>query len=268
LKNKRSDKKPKHPSKIFEDAVLFCIITSTLGLAIDNPLHNPDLTIVKVMFRIDIGFTLIFFAEAAIKIISKGLLHNNTKVVEPYYKSAWNQLDLFVVTVSMIDLSFIVMGIDMQQLQALKSFRSLRGLRPLRVISRNEGMRLVVNALLASLPSMTNVLLVCSLFILIFSIMGVSFFKGTFYHCVGDFSMDDIVTKQDCLDKGGFWRNMNAHFDDVLSAMLNLFQMTTTEGWVDVMNAGIDSVGIDMQPKYNNKVAAVTYFAAFMVVGS
>lgn len=44
--------------------------------------------------------------------------------------------------------------------------------------------------------------------------------------------------------------------------------MTTTEGWVDVMNSGIDSVGIDMQPKYNNNVIAVIYFAAFMVVGS
>ena len=138
------------------------------------------------------------------------------------------------------------MGIDMQRLQALKSFRSLRGLGPLRVISRNEGMRLVVNALLASLPSMTNVLLVCSHFILIFSIMGVSFFKGSFYHCLGEFSMDDIITKQNCIDKGGQWRNTNAHFDDVFSAMLNLFSMTTTEGWVDVMNSGIDSVGIDM----------------------
>jgi len=116
LKHKRESKKPKHPSKIFEDAVLFCIITSTLGLAVDNPLNNPELLIVKIMFRIDIVFTLIFFIEACIKIISKGLVHNNLKIVEPYYKSAWNQLDLFVVTVSMIDLSFIVMGIDMQQL--------------------------------------------------------------------------------------------------------------------------------------------------------
>ena len=195
LKNKNIIKKPKHPSKIFEDTILFCIITSTLGLAIDNPLYNPELLIVKVMFKIDIVFTLIFFMEAMIKIISKGLIHNNLKIIDPYYKSAWNQLDLFVVTVSMIDLSFIIAGIDMQQLQALKSFRSLRGLRPLRVISRNEGMRLVVNALLASLPSMTNVLLVCSLFILIFSIMGVSFFKGAFFYCHGDFDMDDIVTK-------------------------------------------------------------------------
>jgi hypothetical protein len=53
-------------------------------------LYNPDLMIVKIMFRIDIVFTLIFFMEAAIKIISKGLVHNNLKIVEPYYKSAWN----------------------------------------------------------------------------------------------------------------------------------------------------------------------------------
>jgi voltage-dependent calcium channel T type alpha-1G len=51
------------------------------------------------------------------------------------------------------------------------------------MIARNEGMKLVVNALLASLPSMTNVLLVCSLFILIFSIGGVNFFKGAFFRC-------------------------------------------------------------------------------------
>lgn len=92
-------------------------------------------------------------------------------------------LDAFVVTASMFDLVFMILEIDMQQLQALKALRALRALRPLRMISRNEGMRLVVNALLASLPSMTNVLLVCSLFILIFSIAGVNFFKGTFYSC-------------------------------------------------------------------------------------
>lgn len=34
------------------------------------------------------------------------------------------------------------------------------------------------------------------------------------------------------------------------------------------MNSGIDSVGLDMEPKYNNNVAYVIYFAAFMVVGS
>ena len=240
--------KNKHPSQIFEDFVMVLIITSTIVLAIDNPLLDPAETFVRVLGKIDIAYTCLFFLEAMIKIIAKGFFHNNIKPVQAYVKSSWNILDIFVVTVSMIDLAFVVMEIDMQQLSALKALRALRGLRPLRMISRNEGMRLVVNALFASFPAMTNVLLVCSLFILIFSIMGVSFFKGAFFRCLPEDGIDisKIDTKKHCIDAGGEWRNANAHFDDTFSAMLNLFQMTTTEGWVDVMYNGIDAVGIDM----------------------
>jgi len=35
-----------------------------------------------------------------------------------------------------------------------------------------------------AIPSIFNVLLVCLLFWLVFSIMGVQFFKGKFYKCV------------------------------------------------------------------------------------
>ena len=151
-------------------------------------------------------------------------------------------------------------------------------------------MKLVVNALLASLPSMTNVLLVCSLFILIFSIAGVNFFKGTFYSChqphptvieksnathnwieylpAPEIDMDLVKTKDDCVSMGGMWRNAPANFDNTLNAMTTLFQMTTTEGWVDVMNNGIDSVEIDKQPIQNNQQWLVIYFVAFMIVGS
>jgi hypothetical protein len=46
------------------------------------------------------------------------------------------------------------------------------------MVSKDPGMKLVVNALIASLPSMVNVLAVCILIILIFAVMGVNFFKG------------------------------------------------------------------------------------------
>ena len=162
----------------------------------------------------------------------------------------------------------------MQSLQALKALRALRGLRPLKVIQKNEGMKLVANALLASLPSMANVLLVCSLFILIFSIMGVNFFKGTFYRCQDRYgskvaiNMALIDTKQDCLDQGGVWVNMNQNFDDTWSAMNTLFQMTTTKGWIGVMYSGIDSRGVGLQPQENANVYIVAFFIAFMVMGS
>ena len=69
-------------------------------------------------------------------------------------------------------------------LTALRSLRTLRALRPLRAISRWQGMKIVVNALMYAIPSIINVLLVCLVFWLIFSIMGVQFFGGRFYRCV------------------------------------------------------------------------------------
>lgn len=113
-------------------------------------------------------------------------------------------------------------------------------------------MRLVVNALLASLPSMTNVLMVFSLFILIFGVMGVGFFKGTFYHCQDKWDATDTIdlnqvdTMEDCLRLGGEWVNKDSNFDTPVSAMITLFQMTTTEGWVDVFRSGMDSRGIHL----------------------
>lgn len=98
-------------------------------------------------------------------------------------RSYWNVLDAVVVLGSIIDLGFVIAGVNTNSLSSLKALRAFRGLRPLRMISRNEGMRLVVNALLSSLPSMANVLLVCGLFILIFAIIGVNMFKGTFSFC-------------------------------------------------------------------------------------
>lgn len=73
-----------------------------------------------------------------------------------------------------------------ENLKVLRSLRTLRALRPLRAISRWQGMRIVVNALMYAIPSIFNVLLVCLVFWLIFSIMGVQFFGGKFYKCVDD----------------------------------------------------------------------------------
>lgn len=123
-------------------------------------------------------------------------------------------------------------------LQSLKALRALRALRPLRMISRNKGMKLIVNALLSSLPSMTNVTIVCGLFILIFAILGVSFFKGTFAFCIHDDPavLATIVSSLDCVAKGGNWVTPKENFDDALVGCRTLFEMMTTEGWIMVMN--------------------------------
>ena len=102
-------------------------------------------------------------------------------------------------------------------------------------------------------------MLVCGLFVLIFAILGVNFFKGKFYSCQFDYldshqledMLSTIYTKDDCIKAGGDWKNARANFDNILMATLTLFEMMTTEGWMTVMYNGIDATGIDMQPKMN-----------------
>jgi hypothetical protein len=106
-------------------------------------------------------------------------------------------------------------------------------------------MKVIVNALLQSIPSIGNVALVCFLFLTIFAIMGVDFFKGNFHRCsIGEYPK--IKTKADCLAQpGAEWKNKDENFDNVGSAIMTLIEMMTTEGWVDVMHDGIDGVASD-----------------------
>ena len=108
----------------------------------------------------------------ALKIVAFGLVaHENA-----YLRNPWNVLDACVVTSSIL-----VLAISSKEAEFL---RVLRSMRPLRVVSRSGGMKVVVGALLHSIPPMGNVLLVCLLFWFIFGILGVQVFKGKLYRCV------------------------------------------------------------------------------------
>jgi hypothetical protein len=43
------------------------------------------------------------------------------------------------------------------------------------------------------------------------------------------------------MNNGGNWDNSRANFDNIFSATLCLFEMMTTEGWLDVMYSGMDA---------------------------
>jgi hypothetical protein len=239
-------------------------------LPLDNPLNDPNSPQTKLIAYINIVFTLCFITEASIKIIAKGLLYNNLGEVKPYLDSGWNRVDAFVVSISALDLIMMMSGRD-SQFAALKALRALRALRPLRVIKRFENLKLIVNALFATFGAMQNVLMVGTLLLLIFSIMGVSFFKGLFFSChrlPDGVSEDDIITKEDCTRLGGRWRNSKINFDDSISAMNSLFLMMQGEGWTEAMYRAMDSTEIGMQPKQNTKPYFVAFFVAYMIVGA
>ena len=123
-----------------------------------------------------------------------------------------------------------------------------------------------------AMPNILNVNVISFLFFIIFGTIGVSSFRGEFWHCKGfdeyDPIMENIKTSKDCLNYGGVWMNKDYHFDNIQAAILTLFEMASTEGWVRVMNAGIDSNGIDNQPIPRNNLWKSMFFIIFIVVGS
>jgi hypothetical protein len=140
------------------------------------------------------------------------------------------------------------------------------------MISRNEGLKLAVISLINAIPGIINVLVISLLFFLLFGILGVNYFKGAFFYCHKDNVVEElsdiIEVSQDCLNSGGEWHNRNQNFDSVADAMLTLFEMSTTEGWINIMWYGVDSRGIGNEPKRDAKVLWVLFFLAFIVFGS
>lgn len=104
---------------------------------------------------------------------------------------------------------------------------------------------MVVNALIGSIPSIFNVMLVCLVFWLIFSIMGVQLFSGKFYKCIYPnhtrlMPHDEVANKTECLAKGFIWENSKINFDNVINAYLALLQVATYKGWIEIMADAAD----------------------------
>eukprot|EP00931_Biecheleriopsis_adriatica_P119863 TRINITY_DN9503_c0_g1_i1.p1 TRINITY_DN9503_c0_g1~~TRINITY_DN9503_c0_g1_i1.p1 ORF type:complete len:1886 (-),score=426.27 TRINITY_DN9503_c0_g1_i1:127-5784(-) len=57
-----------------------------------------------------------------------------------------------------------------------------------------------------------------------------------------------------CVEQGSRWTpSVSQNFDNIWNAMLTLFEISTTEGWVDVMYAAADSMDFFEQPKRDNQ---------------
>lgn len=92
----------------------------------------------------------------------------------------------------------------------------------------------VVNALIGAIPSIMNVLLVCLIFWLIFSIMGVNLFAGKFGKCVnrtGYIHNASVVNnKSECLAMNNtqfYWTKVKVNFDNVGLGYLSLLQVVS-----------------------------------------
>ncbi|XP_062424762.1 sodium channel protein type 5 subunit alpha-like isoform X2 [Rhea pennata] len=252
----------------FETFIIFMILLSSGALAFED-IYLEDRKNIKTMLEYaDKIFTYIFVLEMLLKWVAYGF--------KKYFTNAWCWLDFLIVDVSLISLIANTLGYS--EMGPIKSLRTLRALRPLRALSRFEGMRVVVNALVGAIPSIMNVLLVCLIFWLIFSIMGVNLFAGKFGKCInkteGDMPLDSkiINNMSDCIlyNVSGtfYWTKVKVNFDNVGAGYLALLQVATFKGWMEIMYAAVDSRECEEQPEWECNLYMYLYFVIFIIFGS
>lgn len=182
-----------------------------------------------------------------------------------YLRDNWNRLDFIIVVFGIVSMILENIG-NAADIDFIRAFRALRALRPLRMVSKNEGIKTVVNALLHSIPSLLNVLLIIILFLLVFGILGVQLLKGRIGFCNDE--SENILTKADCtgyfmqpqIKNGELVSNKVEHiwtvpinnFNNLIFSMMTFFEISTLEMWPDIMFNAIDAVGVDMVMKKDN----------------
>ncbi|XP_039602583.1 sodium channel protein type 8 subunit alpha isoform X4 [Polypterus senegalus] len=253
----------------FETFIIFMILLSSGALAFEDIYIEQRKMIRTILEYADKVFTYIFILEMLLKWVAYGFVK--------YFTNAWCWLDFFIVDVSIV--SLIANALGYSDLGPIKSLRTLRALRPLRALSRFEGMRVVVNALVGAIPSIMNVLLVCLIFWLIFSIMGVNLFAGKYGYCFNEteeayFKTHIVNNKSECEDliaennTDVRWKSVKINFDNVGAGYLALLQVATFKGWMDIMYAAVDSRRVEEQPIYEDNIYMYIYFVIFIIFGS
>jgi len=158
--------------RVFDTLSILVIVANCFFLALDDPTSkdsNP------ILYLSDYIFQGLYTVEMTLKIAGLGFVLNRGS----YMRDAWNILD-FVIVVSGYA-TFLLSpsssssssGGSSTNISALRSFRVLR---PLRTISGVEGLRVIVSALMSSLPLLRDAILVLLFFFFIFAIAGVQLF--------------------------------------------------------------------------------------------
>lgn len=210
-------------SRLFNNFIFSLILLSAVVIGLET---YPTLAkkYHDVLSLIDHFIIVLFTIEIALKIISNG------KKPWVYFSDPWNVFDFIIVAICLIPLN---------DTHYFAVFRILRILRILRMITVFPKLKLIIGALLKSIPSMGYIIMLIGILFYVYAIVGVFVFGAT----------DPM------------------HFGDLHHAFVTLFKVLTLEGWTDIMNVHIfgDSGNGNMQII---SLWPFLYFASFILIGA
>ncbi|CAF3063576.1 unnamed protein product, partial [Rotaria sp. Silwood2] len=261
----------------FEYMVLLTIIANCIVLALEEHLPHEDKTkVARSLEKTEIYFLGIFCFEAALKIIALGfMLHRSS-----YLRSPWNVMDFIVVVTGLATVSIKKdSSFDLRTLRAVRVLRPLKlvsGIPSLQVVLKS-----ILKAMAPLFQIALLVLFAIVIFAIIGLELYSGVFHTTCFYAnrtAVDNNSDDLMYKVDndvattCGVPGEpiwgwlnikhgvftcnipneslvcreYWKGPNegiTSFDNIVFAMLTVFQCITMEGWTQVLYWTNDAVG-------------------------
>uniref|UniRef100_A0A8C7ZJ38 Voltage-dependent P/Q-type calcium channel subunit alpha-1A n=1 Tax=Oryzias sinensis TaxID=183150 RepID=A0A8C7ZJ38_9TELE len=231
----------------FEWMILTTIIANCIVLALEQHLPDGDKTpLSERLEETEPYFIAIFCFESGIKILALGFaLHKGS-----YLRNGWNVMDFVVVLTGI--LSSVGSQLD------LRTLRAVRVLRPLKLVSGIPSLQVVLKSIMKAMIPLLQIGLLLFVAILMFAIIGLEFYMGKFHKTCYDEITKEIVDERPCGEKlpsrlcpngtkclSG-WLGPNygiTQFDNILFAVLTVFQCITMEGWTDMLYYSNDVEG-------------------------
>ncbi|XP_069378139.1 voltage-dependent R-type calcium channel subunit alpha-1E [Paralichthys olivaceus] len=254
----------------FEYMILATIIANCIVLALEQHLPGEDKTpMSKRLEKTEPYFIGMFCFEAGIKIIALGFVFHKGS----YLRNGWNVMDFIVVLSGILAAAGAHMNISVD----LRTLRAVRVLRPLKLVSGIPSLQIVLKSIMKAMVPLLQIGLLLFFAILMFAIIGLEFYSGKLhYTCkpqpgilvnetVDSSEYEFPCGVRQCPSKytcHGTWIGPNdgiTQFDNILFAVLTVFQCITMEGWTTVLYNTDDALG----PSWN-----WLYFIPLIIIGS
>ncbi|XP_077375251.1 voltage-dependent R-type calcium channel subunit alpha-1E-like [Festucalex cinctus] len=254
----------------FEYMILATITANCVVLALEQHLPGEDKTpMAKRLEKTEPYFIGIFCFEAGIKLVALGFVFHKGS----YLRNGWNVMDFIVVLSGILATAGAHMNIPVD----LRTLRAVRVLRPLKLVSGIPSLQIVLKSIMKAMIPLLQIGLLLFFAILMFAIIGLEFYSGKLHHtCLPSVDILDNETvdsselafacgvrkcpeRYDCNDT---WIGPNdgiTQFDNILFAVLTVFQCITMEGWTAVLYNTNDALG----PTWN-----WMYFIPLIIIGS
>uniref|UniRef100_A0A8C9L567 Voltage-dependent R-type calcium channel subunit alpha n=1 Tax=Serinus canaria TaxID=9135 RepID=A0A8C9L567_SERCA len=237
--------------------ILATIIANCIVLALEQHLPEDDKTpMSRRLEKTEPYFIGIFCFEAGIKIVALGFVFHKGS----YLRNGWNVMDFIVVLRTLLAMA----GWCFTP-QTLLAGWVLHPFSPL-LSSPLPGLQIVLKSIMKAMVPLLQIGLLLFFAILMFAIIGLEFYSGKLHRAC---ELEELDPPHPCGVQGcppGYecreWIGPNdgiTQFDNILFAVLTVFQCITMEGWTTVLYNTNDALGATWN---------WLYFIPLIIIGS